>query len=270
MTSVMIHNKELTEIIDAFYQKVKHPYLNKYIKDPYVDEDQVAILYLMLKNKFDPEYTKQYIIITLLVQAALDTHERISSSRVSDDTMKKKRQLTVLAGDYYSSLYYYFLAKLNDVSLMRVLAKSIQEINESKMNVYKYNETQQKASFADFRLIDSSLVQNIATLLHMPEWKKAADEFFFFKRLLKERFMWKHTGVKGSLIDLMLREHGAETKPYNDNNLLQGFDRLIDASKDKLLAFSREWTSIGAFFNKRVHELLIENRYDQQCVMEEG
>ncbi|MCD8511456.1 MAG: heptaprenyl diphosphate synthase component 1 [Bacillus sp. (in: Bacteria)] len=181
MTSANIYNEDLNEIIESFYTLVKHPYIQKYVDDPIVDMDQTTLLYLMLREKgLDSGYIKQCILTTTLVQAALDTHESVSVKNFIHESSKRKRQLTVLAGDYYSSLYYYVLSNVNDTKLIRVLAQSIQEINESKMNVYQMDQTYNPAEFQDIKIIDSSLLQNIAVMLQLPKWKELINEFFFF------------------------------------------------------------------------------------------
>ncbi|MCT8138888.1 heptaprenyl diphosphate synthase component 1 [Anaerobacillus sp. CMMVII] len=106
-------NEEIKQIKERFYERIKHPYINKFIEDPNLDEDRLFLLYSMLEEqKLAKKSLNEYIITTLLVQAALDTHETVSTSSVSSDRVKKERQLSVLAGDYYSSLYYFCSQKL--------------------------------------------------------------------------------------------------------------------------------------------------------------
>ncbi|MDG5787604.1 heptaprenyl diphosphate synthase component 1 [Evansella sp. AB-P1] len=272
MATDYYYNDELNSIIESFFSEVKHSYLQKYLEDPLIDEDQATFLYLMLKDKtLDSSYISHCIVTTTLVQAALDTHELVTVNNLENDTLKKKRQLTVLAGDYYSSLYYFILSTVNDVSLMRVLAKSIQEINESKMNVYIGQEAKEDSFIHDIKVIDSILLRNIADLFQLTEWKEIVDEFFFYKRLLKERFLWIHSGIKGSISDYLLRKMESTKHSFNqEERLVQQFGQYIEASRQKLLSLSRDRKGLNSYFLTRIDSLLQENHYDEQRVMEEG
>ncbi|MBU9711831.1 heptaprenyl diphosphate synthase component 1 [Evansella tamaricis] len=271
MTSVYYLNEELNEIIESFYTRVKHPYLQKYIDKPVIDRDQASLLFLLLKHKgAEPSYISQCIITTILVQAALDTHEKVGVNQYLSDSMNKKRQLTVLAGDYYSSLYYYFLSKVNDVALIRVLAQSIQEINESKMNVYKMEDNDDIPSLSDVITVDASLLRNIANSLNLSDWKKIIEDFFFFKRLLKERLMWIDGKVAGNIANIFIKEKTGQRIVGQEDYILKQFDRHIEMTKDRLINITHNWTSLRGFIHTRIQDLLNENRYDEQYVAEEG
>ncbi|MBU9723956.1 MULTISPECIES: heptaprenyl diphosphate synthase component 1 [Bacillaceae] len=269
MTSIYNPDKELNNIIEKFYDYIKHPFIQKYIDVPVIDKDKVSLLYYMLKAKeVSPSYLRQCMITTTLVQSALDTHEGVSVKTNLSETMNKRRQLTVLAGDYYSSLYYFFLAKENDISLIRVLAQSIQEINEAKMNVYKSKEKYGATSLEDVRSIDSSLFKNVATLLEMPEWAKAHVELLFFKRLLVERKHFFERGKKGHVAQLLLDQLKVEGDLNRD--LIEQFDLNIEKTKDKLIKIAHESNPLRTYLMSRIQDLIQENRYDEHYVVEEG
>src|SRR5699024_7799954 len=85
-------------------------------------------------DKKDTE-KKQIIITVMLVQCALDTHELVP---VNNNSMlsETEKQLAVLAGDYYSVLYYTLLAEHGQIRMIQILANSINQIYEYKMNIY--------------------------------------------------------------------------------------------------------------------------------------
>jgi len=115
---------KLTAFKEQLEQKVFHPYLLNYIQTPMVDEDKLLLLIsIMDQLGLSGKEMKNYALPTMLVQIALDTHENVSNQDASeqDDTQLQSRQLTVLAGDYYSGLYYALLAEINDVLMIRAL-----------------------------------------------------------------------------------------------------------------------------------------------------
>lgn len=265
MTSINVHEL-INEILEAFQISIKHPYLQKYLKDPSVDMDQATILvYMLTEKELNKEYINECVVATILVQAALDTHDKVGVIPLTDELTNKKRQLTVLAGDYYSSLYYYILSQINDVALIQVLAKSIQEINESKMNVYKNRVKHVQASSEDIKTIDSSLLQNIAMLHDLPHWKELAKEFFYFKRLLSEQILLEKDGTTGVLTRFLSKEDGLD----DQDDMMSYIEKRISFSKERILQLTKNWNEFRVYIENRLHELLREDDMEQQCVMGE-
>lgn len=117
---------------------MKHTYMEKYIEKPYIDEIKLAILTKLFKqHPFVETNHKDYIVSTMLIQIASDTHElNPSVNHLTEQQAQKEKQLRVLAGDYYSGLHYLLLAKTGDFSLIRQLAQTIRRLNELKMDLY--------------------------------------------------------------------------------------------------------------------------------------
>ena len=106
------------------------------------------------------------MLTIMLVQSALDTHELIPADNDSEMSETEK-QLSVLAGDYYSGLYYYLLSKNNNIELIQLLAEAIKEINEDKMNLY-YNDARDFNEFIHLMMrIDTALLTNTARYFHI-------------------------------------------------------------------------------------------------------
>src|SRR5699024_12275108 len=107
------------------------------------------------------EQKERYIITTMLVQLALDTHDKVSVDDILETRTKSQipNQLTVLAGDYYSGLYYFLLSEIDDFELIHVLATALKEINEQQMNLY-YTE---RLSSEEFIYIIKSIETLIST-----------------------------------------------------------------------------------------------------------
>ncbi|MGJ9382048.1 heptaprenyl diphosphate synthase component 1 [Salipaludibacillus sp. CF4.18] len=272
MTAIYTNNEELKNIYDSFYLHVNHPYLNKYIKNPEIDEDQAEILLLMLKEKdLSDTFIHDCILTTMLVQAALDIHETVDTHELGTSKLKTKRQLSVLGGDYYSSLYYYVLSKLENSSLIRAFARSIQEINESKMNIYKQHKKNAQPSLNDLKKIYSSVHINIAELLDLNDWSEGLEQFFLLKSLLKERFDLIESGKTGIIAQSLHQIMGnslvkSETKPDTINYL----NSYIELTDSNLKHFNWRNEEIQKIFQKRTTNLLLKYQLSEQCVVEEG
>jgi heptaprenyl diphosphate synthase len=70
----------------------------------------------------------------LLLEQGLSMHDDV------DARTGALKQLTVLAGDYNSSQYYYILARLGDFELMHHLSEAIVRINEAKMKLRQFED----------------------------------------------------------------------------------------------------------------------------------
>ncbi len=258
-------NEDIKKIKADFYEVIQHPYLRRYLQDPIIDHDQVILLYYLLRRKeFDFSYIKNSVLSTVLVQTALNVHETVSVTPWRSETVKRQRQLTVLSGDYYSSLYYYVLAKVDDVPFIRVLSRSIQEINEAKMNVYE-GGTDQLQTLKDIRAIESLLIRNVAVFYHSEQWAQPLEEFFYFKVLLNTRYHWIERNHETPLTASLLTRKGQKR-----NELSFALEKEIEASKVKLHSFSYEWIPIREYILSRVDELLTEHGVVQDFVVEEG
>ncbi|WP_100407205.1 heptaprenyl diphosphate synthase component 1 [Bacillus solitudinis] len=255
-------NDKVLEVKKSFYNLIKHPYLQKYIAEPKVDEDKLHFLYAMLGDRLPKKDIKVFSLAALLVYAALDVHESVSLHKIDTDSVRKNRQLTVLAGDYYSSLYYYLLAEGDYIPMIRVYSHSIQQINELKMNVYEksslsYDETQEHVT-----TIESILMQNIAEHYKLPVWKEVLKDFFYLKRLLFEKNEWIE-GRKLPIIHSIIRE----TSHVDD--VLEYCEEKIEHVKDRLLKTGRDLNIFEGFLIEHVDRLIGSSAYKEK-VAEEG
>lgn len=132
---------ELNKLRSLIEDKIQHDYLDNIIQKPTIDEIKLELLYIIMKQSNLPEPKKErYILSTIFVQMALDTHQTvpIKNNRADSSSNQRNRQLTVLAGDYYSGLFYSLLSETEDFPVIHILATAIKEINEYKMRFY-YN-----------------------------------------------------------------------------------------------------------------------------------
>lgn len=186
MDQIAVHRKQIHKHI---LSKVFHPYLRRFFNEPEIDDNRILIFILLLKDLELTEHDRnQLITAAMLVQIALDIHEGVleSAPDEEDDTAHKVRQLSVLAGDYYSGLYYYSLSMLENIDAIRSLAKGIKEINEQKVILYKNDFTNEYEVLKSVEKIESSLMTNIAESLCVNKFIPFIQSYFLLQRLQVE------------------------------------------------------------------------------------
>lgn len=175
-------------IKEKLMEKLRHPYFINYIEEPFIDEEKIALLYGALKSaNLHIEQIEHYVVTIMLVQIALDTHERVSNKAGEEEIeFHKCRQLTVLAGDYYSGLYYYLLSMNRDIVLIRALAEGIKEINEHKIMLYQKAHETTDDIMKSVVAIESALLQKTCDHFHLSYWKPFITYVLGGNRLQKE------------------------------------------------------------------------------------
>jgi heptaprenyl diphosphate synthase len=203
--------RQLKRLIET---KAQHPYLLKYIQKPSLDEDKLILLWGLF-NDLDvlSEKRNQYIISTMLVQIALDTHEIVSNSGegIESPEVLKNRQLQVLAGDYYSGLYYQGLASIGNVDMIRILSSAIKKINDNKIILYQQGSIQDVPTLLmTIKAIEASLIQKLADYYNEPVWIEISEDLLLLKRLHAEKRSYMKSGE--SIVFDALRE-----MPFDDS-----------------------------------------------------
>ncbi|WP_205135312.1 heptaprenyl diphosphate synthase component 1 [Virgibacillus halotolerans] len=181
---------EIRHLKARIEDKIYHSYLKKYIPKPVIDEEKLIILAAIINNTHLSTIQKeQYIITTMLVQVALDTHELVPVSNDPNESNELilSKQLSVLAGDYFSGLYYLLLAEIEDFDLIHILASAIKEINENKMKLY-YNEINSLRDHIQILgKIESLLILHVADYVKDVTMARIAEEWVMMNRLCQEK-----------------------------------------------------------------------------------
>ncbi|MGM7635391.1 heptaprenyl diphosphate synthase component 1 [Bacillus sp. Hm123] len=189
--------------------KLSFPYLRKYIDKPDIDETRLmALMFPFNRECLSTSETKQYITTATLIQIALDTHEKVT---VSSSDILKEQQLTVLAGDYFSGLYYQILADLNDVHMIRTLADAVKSINENKIALYQ-NERHSVASIMEsVYKIETEIVERFYRFFNVQHLFSGVSHVLFVKRLLKDKQAFL-VGEKAIIMDSLKQLKYPEVK----------------------------------------------------------
>lgn len=133
MNDIQIHSKIALMEIDV-QQALHQRTLEKYTAGPSIDR---ARLFFLLLPFFDGKHWSDDIEdsakTVAIVYAALHAHDQVKE----DSPISKSQQLTVLAGDFYSGIYYQMLSSSNNIKLIQLLASGIISVSEKKASLYE-------------------------------------------------------------------------------------------------------------------------------------
>lgn len=226
-------NFKIANLKQQVQQKINQPYLCKFIKAPFIDEDKLLLLLSIFERLHLPERKMdKYIVTTMLVQIALDTHESVENQALPPEQLKS-RQLTILAGTYYSGLYYQILAEIDDINMIRTLAEGIMDVNEHKISVYSNSRDTVESLMESLKKTESSLFDRITGHFKRNDLGELAANIVLVKRLMAE----KDKFVKGmysvlfdSMHKLLINDNLFKADDNQQEYLLSISDKYIDLS----------------------------------------
>lgn len=178
--SIQNHIEQLKLKIKMY---VRHRTLHKYTGDPDVSDSRLFFLILPLLNGDNwTDDQEQSAIAVALIYSALSAHDQIKESNASS----KSQQLTVLAGDYYSGLYYQLLAKRSSFDLIRSLSNGIIDISEKKSSVYDQMHRTFDEWMDTLQTIESLSIEQFYQYFNFDMYKPIVRRALFIKRIEHE------------------------------------------------------------------------------------
>ncbi|WP_057914364.1 heptaprenyl diphosphate synthase component 1 [Peribacillus muralis] len=238
MLNITDDKSQLKQVIE---KKAQHPYLLKFIQKPNLDEDKLLLLWGLFSDlDVISEKRDQYITSTMLVQIALDTHEIVSNSGEGLELPEvlKNRQLQVLAGDYYSGLYYQVLASVGNVEMIRILSGAIKKINDNKIILYQKGSIKDVQSLlTTIKAIEASLIHKLAAYYNQPGWIDFSEDFLLLNRLHAEKSCYLKSGQ--SIIFDVLRDMPS-SNPNSQDELTSEKEERVRVRFEKCLVDARK------------------------------
>lgn len=267
---------KLNEMETKIEKHLDYPFLSQYIKKPEIDRDKLLLLLSFLDNLEVPAKSKEnYALTTMLLQTALDTHDQVTNDAM-DESNQRNIQLTVLAGTYFSGLYYRLLAKQNEIDVIRVLSEGVETVNDEKITFYQKDFDEIDTLISSLAKIEASLFKKLAGYFSVNHWEELFHSFLLLKRLMaeKEKFLQKQ---KSALFDALkklifskqeqsLKELSPEQKKY----LLLICDRYIDYSKELLAKARKNIPLLNSVLEERIDHLLGKHHVVLKSLAEEG
>ncbi|PZE21950.1 heptaprenyl diphosphate synthase component 1 [Paenibacillus xerothermodurans] len=130
---------------------IEYDMIQKHTELPLFPEFRTRLLYAFLsKHSTLSGHSELFGLVTSLVQIGLDTHDMVSvTNQAKEMRAARSRQLKVLAGDYFSSRFYFLLAHAGQIELIGVISRAICDVNRLKINLYQLMK-QLKLSAEDY------------------------------------------------------------------------------------------------------------------------
>jgi heptaprenyl diphosphate synthase len=267
--------RQLKQLIET---KAQHPYLLKFIQKPSVDDDKLILLWGLF-NDLDVKSQErdQYIISTMLVQIALDTHESVSNSGEGTEVPEvlKNRQLQVLAGDYYSGLYYQGLAGIGNVEMIRILSSAIKKINDHKIILYQQSIDDIPTLLMTIKAIEASLVYNLADYYNQPVWMDISEDLLLLNRLHAEKRNYEKTGqsvVFDVLRDMAFDESNGNEALTSDSEaqVRSKFDECLTVARQSVKLSMKKLATKNDELLQRVSRILKQTDNNASSCVKEG
>ncbi len=221
---------EIADLKDKVSKKITHSYIKNQIKKPKIDLDKLFILNELYKNTSMSRSQKEdYIVVIMLIDIALKTHDLVNGNNYNKATDK---QLTVLVGDYYSGMYYYLLAQLEDVEMINKLASSIKLINEEKMNLHYATNKSEDDVYQSLLNSETELFTKVAKINHEYESIPFIESFLMLNRLKAEK------SDKNSILNVYYKTNDFVKNNHSINDLIEykmnDFKIKLDTNLNKL------------------------------------
>jgi heptaprenyl diphosphate synthase len=234
--------EEIEEIVQQIKKNAENCVLYQYIDNPPISQLRICLLYLFLRQCGVTEPAlREYIVATMLAQLGLDSHEQVSLRREETPTGIRSRQLTVLAGDYFSSRYYYLLANIEDVRVIGQLARSIQEINEWKIALYWKNDWTAEQYLQRKVNIESSLLRSFSQISNGETtelWMNIISQLILVEQLLIEYRLCQFQQGAGLYFSLLSQEEGAHSAYQS---MLQHIHKALHQCRKLIALVDEEW-----------------------------
>ncbi|WP_223066624.1 heptaprenyl diphosphate synthase component 1 [Paenibacillus caui] len=148
-------------------------------------DSRVRLLYSFLKNQHPEDEVRVEVcaLAVYLLQLGLDTHDLIDPEPVrKEERLMRSRQLKVLAGDYFSSLFYQLLARTGQIEQISRLSSAVCEVNRMKARFY--TKMKELLLTAEDYVRESALLKTQLFSFFTPLLDKSAQHFW--SSLLRE------------------------------------------------------------------------------------
>ncbi|WP_144461117.1 heptaprenyl diphosphate synthase component 1 [Siminovitchia fortis] len=263
--ALCLYEQKTDSIRKMIESKMYHHFLFDHIESPQIDEDRILMLLMAMEDTRIPaEKYEHQITSAMLVQIALDIHDKVAGQQKT----LTERQLSVLAGDYFSGLYYHTLAEIGDTDLIRTLAHAIKLINEYKISVYRMEASDLDEFMEDFKKIGTTVIEKFCRHFQTTRHIHLFKELLNLKKLLAE--MENFNRGRHSILFEGLKHFCLPQKKsiplfnlsQRDRHCLKEIcSRFIDQSKKVLMEESLRASGLPGVLSGRIKDLTSNYRH---------
>lgn len=237
MNEQQIHAEIISRQL-SIMELVHHRTLEKFTGGPSVERTRLFFLLLPLLNgkKWSPE-TETAAKTVSIVHAALHAHEQVRENGEAT----KEQQLTVLAGDFYSGIYYQLLANLSNIQLIQQLSSGIVGISEDKASFYDETIRRTDAIDASVRNIESALIRKFYNFYGYGKFGLLAELALTIIRY-DEELVALRTGGQTRVLSALTRAVGSrlKTEQWLQERLSLLFEQVAQLTVQQPLGYELE------------------------------
>lgn len=203
--------EQVSQLKNNIFTQLHHRTLLQFTGQPVVEDDQ--LLYLLLPKLNGEQWSEQLeqsASAVSMVYAALNGHELIEEQ----DATSKSQQLTVLAGDYYSGMYYTTLAAIPDIQLIRSLSEAVAKISECKTAVYEPEKRSINEWFEALRVIEAMATQQFMKHYDFDCYIEIVELGLVLARFKREMKQWQEKHQKSRFMKNLEQHEEFASKSY--------------------------------------------------------
>lgn len=193
------------EIEAKIKKHMSYQFMDQHIHAKELPEEKIWLLTELMNQLGLSAKTQEEIIVPcVLVEVALDVHDTVSLYEESEEPSLTS-QLSVLAGDYYSGLYYSLLSQSGRVELIDALAKAIKQINELKMELYLTDYITIEVSLEHIKRMNAIIILTVLDYLHLDDYRNTHEEsminWLFYQKIERDLCKQNHDKTGLNLYD---------------------------------------------------------------------
>lgn len=167
------------EVLNAVRQRT----LEQFTEGPSVKESRLFFLLLPFFDgkKWSAEIEASAKTVSI-VYAALNAHDQVRE----DAPIIKEQQLTVLAGDLYSGIYYQMLVNSKNIAMVQQLASAIIQVSEKKTSFFEEAIRPVEELEEAITVIETELLLSFYRFYNFSEYTSLAKQALLYLRYTDE------------------------------------------------------------------------------------